>query len=435
LTVSQQFLGRTHGLALALAIVASGCAGSTAPKVAGAPSPKAVVAAAPRRAGLPNARGLDNFFLDLQRLESGQITRVHIIQLGDSHTAGDVFTGYLRREFQSRFGDAGRGTMPPGLAYPGLRQAEVTVTQSGRWVIHNSRTATDSRPYGISGFILTSGAAGDRMEVSPNDGSTIDSAAVDFVQHDNGGTIAVRFDGQPGGLISTAGPEGQVKHASLIPPEGARSLELVAEKPDIDIADWSIEKNHPGVLVESFGVISATAGIFDHWDPEAVRQKLAVLQPSLIILSYGTNEGFGGDFDSVSYHSGFTGIIRELKRDAPDSAILVVGPPDAKRRESNCPKRKGVRRACGWATPHALAEVREVQRRIAASEGVAFWDWSSVMERGIEPWVRADPPLARADHVHFTVPGYERGAAALYAMLMERYAAFGHDRATAHAKR
>src|SRR5690242_13665545 len=38
---------------------------------------------------------------------------VHILQIGDSHTAGDVTTAAWRDLLQSRVGDGGRGVLPP----------------------------------------------------------------------------------------------------------------------------------------------------------------------------------------------------------------------------------------------------------------------------------------------------------------------------------
>jgi lysophospholipase L1-like esterase len=421
---------RRDVVSVAVAILAGLCVqAGAAPKAA---TSRGAPAGLSRKADPLDARGLDRFFQDLHRLQTGQLQRLHILQIGDSHTAGDFFTGYLRQALQARFGDAGRGAMPPGLAYPGIRQVEVTVDQAGRWDIHNSRTATDSLPYGLSGFILTSGAAGAAMSVSPNDGSAIETAGVDFVQHPGGGAIAVRFDGQWTENISTSGPDGVVKAVSVTPPPGAHSFELQAEAPGIDIADWSIGKLHPGIVLDSFGVVGATVNIVQRWDPDAVRQELARLAPSLIILSYGTNEGFGGALDLAGYEVVFAEVLNELTADAPQASILVIGPPDAKRSDGRCAHGRTRKRPCGWTTPPDLALVRDAQRRIAARSGNAFWDWSSVMEHGIEPWVRAVPPLARPDHVHFTIPGYERAAEALDAQLMARFASFERDHG-AHA--
>ena len=41
--------------------------------------------------------------------------RVHIVQIGDSHTAADFFSGTLRDKFQARYGNAGIGFVPPSI--------------------------------------------------------------------------------------------------------------------------------------------------------------------------------------------------------------------------------------------------------------------------------------------------------------------------------
>ena len=64
---------------------------------------------------------------------------VVILQIGDSHTANDSFSGRLRELFQARFGDAGRGVLPPGVPYRYYRPARVTVTSEGWSVVSSYR--------------------------------------------------------------------------------------------------------------------------------------------------------------------------------------------------------------------------------------------------------------------------------------------------------
>jgi len=45
----------------------------------------------------------------LYELKAGRIDRLTILQIGDSHTEADLFSGRLRALFQARFGNAGRG--------------------------------------------------------------------------------------------------------------------------------------------------------------------------------------------------------------------------------------------------------------------------------------------------------------------------------------
>ena len=162
-------LGLWRPVAAGIVFLLVGCTGATTDS-AESRTPDELIPARESTQVVRPARGssgLASFFDDLQRLQAGQLDHVRILQLGDSHTAGDVFSGYLRSRFHDRFGDAGRGMMPPGYTYRGLRQSEVKVTQSRGWVIHDSLKASDPGPFGISGFLATSTYAGARMAVSP----------------------------------------------------------------------------------------------------------------------------------------------------------------------------------------------------------------------------------------------------------------------------
>lgn len=368
--------------------------------------------------------GLASFFYDLQRLQAGQLDHVRILQLGDSHTAGDVFSGYLRSRFQERFGDAGRGLMPPGYTYRGLRQAEVRVTQSGGWVIHNSLRASDPGPFGISGFVATSSYSGASMAVSPVAPGGFDIARVNYLYSTSGGPLKVLLDGRIAKVVSTAGPANRPGTLDLSAPSGTQTLEIIADAPGVRITSWGIERRHPGVLFDSFGVSGATVDIFDHWDPLLVQWDLKQLRPSLIIVAYGTNEAFKFDFNAITYKQVFAQVLKSLKRMAPQASILVVGPPGGQRSSSNRKRSPSTGSSGQWETPESVTEVRYIQHDTAVAFGDAYWDWASVLggTRGFNRWMYSDPPLVRSDHIHFTVLGYETSAKALFNFLMDGYA-------------
>jgi lysophospholipase L1-like esterase len=370
------------------------------------------------------ASGLASFFYDLQRLQAGQLDHVRILQLGDSHTAGDVFSGYLRSRFQERFGDAGRGMMPPGYTYRGLRQTEVKVTQSRGWVIHNSLKASDPGPFGISGFLATSTYAGARMAVSPVAPGGFDIARVNYLHSTSGGPLEVLLDGQIAKVVPTAGVADTPGTLDLAAPSGTQTLEIIADAPGVRITSWGIERRHPGVLFDSFGVSGATVDIFNHWDPLLVQWDLRQLRPSLIIVAYGTNEAFKLDFDANTYKQVFAQVLKSLKQMAPQASILVVGPPGGQRSSSNQKRSPSTGSTGNWETPESVTEVRYIQHDTAVAFGDAYWDWASVLggTRGFNHWMYSDPPLVRSDHIHFTVLGYETSAKALFNFLMDGYA-------------
>ena len=70
-----------------------------------------------------------------------------------------------------------------------------------------------------------------------------------------------------------------------------------------------------------------------------------------------------------------------------------------------------------------LAAVRDAQRRIAARQGWAYWDWFGAMGGAcsIDRLTAANPPQAMPDHVHFSTPGYQAMADLLFHDLMRGY--------------
>ena len=100
---------------------------------------------------IPANVALSRFFSALAKLEARQPGQtVTILHLGDSHIAADRFSGDLREQFQSRFGDAGRGMLMPGL----YLADGVKFDRGGEWQAALS-TGSVPGPYGLTGAKLT----------------------------------------------------------------------------------------------------------------------------------------------------------------------------------------------------------------------------------------------------------------------------------------
>ena len=110
-----------------------------------APAPQDVAKA------LGEAAPLLPLYEALDALQTSGRTPVALLQIGDSHTANDAFSGRMRELFQTRFGDAGRGMLPPGIPFKYYRPAQVAVTASN-WQTISSLTPAAPGPFGISGL-------------------------------------------------------------------------------------------------------------------------------------------------------------------------------------------------------------------------------------------------------------------------------------------
>lgn len=129
--------------------------------------------------------------------------------------------------------------------------------------------------------------------------------------------------------------------------------------------------------------------------------------PDLIVLAYGTNEGFDDALDLTAYEARLRAEVARLQATAPDAVLLLLGPPEAMRGEGGgmCPDDPDGR----WREPTLLPLVRDVQHRVAAASGVAFWDWRGRMggSCAAHRLTLGPEPLMRADHVHFNEAGAE----------------------------
>jgi lysophospholipase L1-like esterase len=396
------------------------------------------------QAGQPGM-ALAAFQRSLEALRAGRIDRVSVLQIGDSHTAGDHFSGRLRELLQERFGNGGRGMMPPGYPFPYWRPYQVEVSQKGGWnVLSSNNTNYPQVPFGISGFITQSRRAGDSMNLAADSG--FDSADIDFFRAPNGGHFSIIVDGRPVEEVDTRGAAWELARKSITT-NGEGSLEIRARGDGpVSIADWAVYRRERGVVLSSMGFVGAQIGIMDHWDAGNVARQLREMSPALIILAFGTNEGFDPPSMLGDYESVFASRLAQLHQMMPSASIVVVGPPDANRLPSYCGLRgpqvekvgcapltptqsanygellaRRDRSLCHWHTPAGVAMVRADQQQASRAAGAFFWDWSSVQggECGANNWVPQQ--LQRADRVHMFESGYGQSAERLFAELMRGY--------------
>ena len=384
-----------------------------------------VAAPAKRPLSLGDATPLLPLYQALDALENGGPARsVAIVQIGDSHTANDAFSGRMRTLAQDRFGDAGRGMMPAGIPFRLYNPAQVTVTASG-WHVVSSMDANAKGPFGISALRQAADGRAE-MTLHANEPGGIDDIWVEALGQPEGGTIEARPDSGPVVSLSTDSTHRKPVWLALPNAHGV-TLRTRGDGP-VDLLSWAALRHHPGVTYSNMGTIGATADLIGRWDPAFVTAELARLNPALILVAFGTNEGFRDTLDVQEYKVAYAERLRRLHDAAPKAAILVIGPPDGSRHAG-----EGAASACSddgrrWTVPPRLAEVRDAQREVARADGYYFWDWSAAMGGACSMvrFARTDPPMGAADHVHLLTPGYRATADLLFAEIMRGYARY-HD--------
>lgn len=372
--------------------------------------------------GLCQPEALVPLFEALAAAETGDAgVPVHILQIGDSHTAGDRITGKLRADLQARFGGGGRGVLPPGVPYAGYAPYQVQVAAEG-WTTEAAPPAASGvsafGPFGAAG-VRGGAAPGDILDMRFDPGSEPVWLVVCGWPRGPGDGLAVEGGDKPRMLDLNAPLDGAAPGCVSLPPFQHPAAEIrlrgvgagvtlssvfaARDGSGLRVSDAWTARERPGVLVSNLGVIGSTLADFASRDEAMLAAELAVWAPRLIVLAYGTNEGFDDGLDPVAYERLLTDQIARIRRLSPGSAILILGAPDA--------LRSGVSGGCDAdgqrKPPPSLAVVRDVQRRVAADVGVAFWDWHGRMggDCSADRLAAGAEPLMRGDRVHFTSAG------------------------------
>ena len=380
--------------------------------------------------------------------------RLVVMQIGDSHTTSDNFSGYLRERLQRRFGDAGRGMLAAGVPYRFFQPFQVRASQTKGWTVQSSRRSSDLGPFGITGYLAESDDPEEVMTLSMRGTETFRTLEVEYLTSRRGGSFTVQINKKIVRTVNTRGRKGMAR-AVIQAPRGAW-FAAIRPKGDglVRLLSWSTYKQRGGLVYVNHGISGETINILERWDPEIAKWQIAHLKPALIMVAFGTNEGFDHKLKLDDYRDKFEARLRDLQSWAPNSTIVLIGAPDAARLPSWCVRSRSWRRRkalrekakchrlseahasryerlidkkskalCYWHSPPALAKIRRIHFRSARKLGMYYWAWSRVMggQCGTDRWARKDEPLAYADRVHMTAAGYDVSAQAFYEALMKDY--------------
>jgi hypothetical protein len=329
---------------------------------------------------LEGAAALRPFFAALAQLDLKRTRQpVRILQIGDSHTANDSFSGRLRERLQARFGGAGRGWLPAGVPFAYYRPGLVMVEETG-WR-HLKPGADAGVPLGLDGVVAEAVEPGARMFLTSSEAEGFDRVAVTVMARPGGVPLALHFgDGKPR-AISTASPHPALRRIEVLLPARAKAHKVELSAPRAagqQVLGWAVERRVPGIIYENHGSIGATVALIEKLDPAAIASELAERRPVLLVVAFGTNEGFNDTLDLARYAARFRAVVTELGHAARGAAVLILGPPDGNRLPQGCAKDAAIRcgsreGACAWSEPRNLAAVRDIQRRAARRHGWAFW--------------------------------------------------------------
>lgn len=383
--------------------------------------PSSAAALATERGSLaiddPTGRALDAFYARLaktKRREPGAVTR--ILHYGDSVLTSDYVSGTMRRKLQAEFGDAGHGFILVAKPWSWYFHNDVRQGASEGW--SSSRITgpfNNDRMYGVGGvsFAGSPGATSWFATSTGAYGARVSRFDVYYMETPGGGDIELRAAGRTE-RFSTRGPAKVSRVRSLAVPDGeARmALKVLSGKPRL--FGVALERDVPGVVYDALGANGGRAELLEAIDGEHWKDQMALRDPALIVLHFGTNESEYGMQSRERYERTLRSLVDKAKAAAPNASVLVVAPLD--RAEKN-PKTGALQ------TRKVIERLVEAQKKVAAEAGVGFWNTFEAMggEGSIASWLKRG--LASSDLTHPTPEGAEALGELFYGALTSGFEA------------
>jgi lysophospholipase L1-like esterase len=184
----------------------------------------------------------------------------------------------------------------------------------------------------------------------------------------------------------------------------------------------AVERDEPGVIVDTLGINGSRARYQLLWDDQIYREHLRRRDPDLVVLAYGTNES-GDDSPIEDYERDLRAVVERIRETVPKASCLLIGPSD---RPMQVEERVFEDRA-------RTADLIAVQHRVALEYGCGFFDLVAFQGGALSmvQWAASDPPYASQDHIHYTRLGYQRLGEVLLSALLEGMSTSGETDAGA----
>lgn len=374
-------------------------------------------------------RSLHAFFGGLDSLMARKDTVLTIVHLGDSHIQAGHYPGKVMRLMHQQFGNAGRGWVAPFKLSRTNEPDDYFISSVVRdWVAGRCIQKNRKCMIGLGGIGIQSASPSINMDIWI---APVNGAGYAFNQ-------AILYRGDKSMPLLPAGKWKDSVRVSLssvpcLPGVLADTFQISCltdtlqlhssrQKPGTNqllpassfknlYYGFSLTNGGPGILYHMVGVNGAM--FVNYTDEEYIRQ-LALLKPSLLIVSLGTNETFGRRFTSTEFKEQIEDFLSLVRKYMPETTLLLTTPPECYKRAYVKKKRVYVRNENTQRAAQAIVEVAE-------RHGIACWDLFTATggRNSSAKWQKAK--LLGRDRIHFTKEGYQEQGSLLYRALMQSY--------------
>jgi hypothetical protein len=328
-----------------------------------------------------------------------------IIHIGDSHIQGDYFSGEIRMQLQSQFGNAGRGILFPYALAKSFGPRGVSVKPQGLWTGVKTLTQSLTEPLGVSGYGATTNSPAASLNVSLTEKFAENNALGNFsvpqMQR-----INIWHSADDKSFTTQLNPEFMWTGSQFYPsgwgvssyqaqqPTNNFTLGLISNSPNQNhYAFYGFEiipQNQRGVVYHHCGVVGAQFTHIINKAPQTVEQ-IAHIKPDILIFSFGTNEAYNGKLDTQVYTPAVMKFLADIAAASPNTAIILTTAPDTRSRNR---------------IPPAQKSVNQQLQKIAAAQKLTLYDLNKAMGGWGSLHIWYNHKLTLTDKLHFNAAGY-----------------------------
>jgi lysophospholipase L1-like esterase len=348
--------------------------------------------------------GQDTLLFRVMRAAEGARQVMRVLHYGDSQIEGDCITGTIRNYMQRKYGGQGIGFLPvtPATAMSVTFQQDVVAGWQRFSVLDRNRDSLKHRLYGIDGSF---------SRYVPADGGADSAAHIGLLPFYLGYRNARSFKHarlfygravRPFALSVNGDSARRMRAVNMVQEVGwrfgrqQRSLDLWLTSRQLpDVYGITLDGDS-GVAVDNLSMRGSSGLEFSRMDTALTGRLFRMMNVELLIVQFGANlvPYVVDDYDD--YARRFAQELRMLRRLKRGLTIVVVGVNDMAQNGSD-----------GFRSYPNVRQIRDVQRKAAFEAGCVFWDLYEAMggDQSMVAWVRAKPPLARKDYIHFNAKG------------------------------
>eukprot|EP01035_Chromulina_nebulosa_P051070 gene51070-69493_t len=168
---------------------------------------------------------------------------------------------------------------------------------SAGWTIGATfgKNATAPRPMlGVAGFSMIANRPDASMTLRADNSTTMfDRFVLCAIGGPNAGGVTLRFDGVETSRIDFTAPEVRPMCRSVDSATMHGAIDVTAEIPGLTLTSWAtFRSGKGGVVLSNVGVVGSQLMHFGRADDVVIAEEMTAYSPDLIVLAFGTNEGF-----------------------------------------------------------------------------------------------------------------------------------------------